>query len=144
MLNKIHYQQYELQLHSKKCEFLAIYIVIIVLVWLVWCECFYQKNLIAKPKYKYNIYKSWSVAFNVTALLLSHISFTSSTYFQYFLYFLIIFLLINLPLYNYVFSNIYLLLLFFFSSLLYTLILQFLHPFIFLLFWLFFSSFFLL
>ena len=51
------------------------------------------------------------------------------------------FLLINLPLYNYTFSNIYLLLPFY-LPLLYTLTLQFLYPFIFHLFWPFFSPFF--
>ena len=65
------------------------------------------------------ISKSWIVKFTVVALLLSHINTTSSTYFQYFLYFLIIFLLINLPLYNYNFSNIYLLLSFYLPTTLY-------------------------
>ena len=67
------------------------------------------------------ISKSWNVVFNVTALLLSHINITSLTYFQCFLSlsFLIIFLIINLPLYNYTFSNIYLLLYFYLPITLY-------------------------
>ena len=57
--------------------------------------------------------------FNVVALLLSHISAASLTYFQYFISFLIIFFLINLPLYNSTFSNIYLLFPFYLPTTLY-------------------------
>ena len=57
--------------------------------------------------------------FNVVALLLSHISAASLTYFQYFISFLIIFFLINLPLYNSTFSNIYLLFSFYLPTTLY-------------------------
>ena len=66
-----------------------------------------------------SISKNWNVVFNVVMLLLSDISTTSLTYFQYFISFLIIFFLINLPLYNSTFLNIYLLFPFYFPTTLY-------------------------
>ena len=104
----------------------------------------YHKIICASHEQFTSLYisKNWNVAFNVVALLLSHISVTLSTYFQHFLspFKLFFSLLVShfTITYSLTFTYFYL----FISPLLYTLTVQFLHPFIFLLFWLFFSPFF--
>ena len=96
------------------------------------------------PIYILYISKSWIVAFNATAPLLSHISATSSTYFQYFLSPFKLFLSLLISYFTITLSLTFTYFYLFISPLFYTLTLQFLHPFIFFLFWLFISPFYLL